>query len=186
MNPARINRLTSHQKWQLALNVVIIYLPIRVYITIDDFNEINELAENNNSTTGTVELFISGGDVIPVYPYKYAIIPQTTQITLKASTADPFAPAANYKLQLDTNDTFTNPINSTIINSVGGVIEWTVNLPYADSTVYFWRITKDSVLTTDKINWRESSFQVITGKNGWAQAHFHQFKNDKYQFFTSW
>lgn len=151
-------------------------------VKIDDFNEINELAENNNSTTGTVELFISGGDVIPVYPYKYAIIPQTTQITLKASTADPFAPAANYKLQLDTNDTFTNPINSTIINSVGGVIEWTVNLPYADSTVYFWRITKDSVLTTDKINWRESSFQVITGKNGWAQAHFHQFKNDKYQF----
>lgn len=43
MNPARINRLTSHQKWQLALNVVIIYLPIRVYITIDDFNEIEFL-----------------------------------------------------------------------------------------------------------------------------------------------
>ncbi|MBP8034491.1 MAG: hypothetical protein KAZ71_07820, partial [Bacteroidia bacterium] len=153
-------------------------------IRIDDFNEISELAENNNSTTGNVELFISGGDVIPVYPYKYAIIPnsQSSQITLKASTADPFAPAANYKIQLDTNDTFINPINSTVINSIGGVIEWTVNLPFADSTVYFWRITKDSVSLTDNIKWRESSFQVIAGKHGWAQAHFHQFKNDQYQF----
>ncbi|HRG01963.1 MAG TPA: C25 family cysteine peptidase [Bacteroidia bacterium] len=151
-------------------------------VKIDDFNEISELAENNNSTTGDIDLFISGGDVIPVYPYKYAIIPNTSQVTLKASTADPFAPSANYKIQLDTNDTFINPINSTIVTSVGGVIEWPINLPFGDSTVYFWRISKDSVLVTDKTNWRESSFQVIAGKNGWEQAHFHQFKNDKYQF----
>lgn len=151
-------------------------------VNIDYFNEVSELVETNNATTGNIDLFINGGDVIPVYPYKYAIIPQTSQVTLKASTADPFAPQANYRLQLDTNDTFLNPINSTIISSAGGVIEWTVNLPFGDSTVYFWRVTKDSVSTADKISWRESSFQVITGKYGWAQAHFHQFKNDKFQF----
>lgn len=151
-------------------------------VTIDYYNEIDELLENNNSTQGLIDLFISGADVVPVYPYKYSIIPQTTQVTLKASTADPFAPAANYIIQLDTNDTFFNPINSTIVNSIGGVIEWTVNLPFGDSTVYFWRITKDSISITDRMNWRESSFQVITGKRGWAQAHFHQFKNDRYQF----
>lgn len=150
-------------------------------VNIDYYNEIGELLENNNST-GNLNLFINGGDVIPVYPYKYAIVPKVNQITLKASTADPFAPSANYKLQLDTNDTFTNPINSSIITSNGGVIEWTVNLPLADSTVYFWRITKDSVSSSDRISWRESSFQVITGKRGWAQAHFHQFKNDRFQF----
>ncbi|MBI3519140.1 MAG: hypothetical protein HY062_07260 [Bacteroidetes bacterium] len=151
-------------------------------VTIDYYNEISELSETNNSTTGTVDLFISGGDVIPVVPYKYAIVPNTSQIVLKASTADPFAPAANYILQLDTNDTFLNPIRTTTINSVGGVISWTVNLIGTDSTVYFWRVTRDSVLVTDHIKWRESSFQVITGKNGWAQAHFHQFKNDRYQY----
>ncbi|MBC7695928.1 MAG: hypothetical protein H7141_10845 [Burkholderiales bacterium] len=151
-------------------------------VTIDYYNEISELAENNNSTTGTVDLFISGGDVIPVFPYKYAIVPNTAQITLKASTADPFATTANYIMQLDTNDTFLNPINTTTINSIGGVIEWTVNLPGPDSTVYFWRVKKDSVLITDRLQWRESSFQKIPGKNGWAQAHFHQFKNDRYQF----
>ena len=151
-------------------------------VKIDYYNEINELSETNNSTSGTIDLFISGGDVIPVYPSQYAIIPTVPQITLKASTADPFAVSANYKIQLDTNDTFINPINSTIVTSSGGVIEWTVNLPFADSTVYFWRITRDSVLPTDNIKWRESSFQTIAGKHGWAQAHFHQFKNDKYQF----
>lgn len=150
-------------------------------VFIDYYNEISELSENNNST-GIIDLFIPGGDVIPIYPYNYAIIPNTPQITLKASTADPFAPNANYKIQLDTNDTFINPINSTIVTSTGGVIEWTVNLPYADSTVYFWRITKDSVSPIDITRWRESSFQVIGVKTGWAQAHFHQFKNDSYQF----
>lgn len=150
-------------------------------ITIDYYNEISELAENNNST-GTIDLFISGGDVVPVYPYKYAIVPNTTQITLKANTADPFAPVANYIIQLDTNDTFSTPIATTTINSTGGVIQWTVNLPGLDSTVYFWRIKKDSVLITDRLKWRESSFQKISGQNGWAQAHFHQFKNDKYQY----
>lgn len=151
-------------------------------VIVDVYNEVAELNEINNSTNGTVDLFIPGGDVIPVYPHKYAVVPNNTQITLKASTADPFALATNYKIQLDTNDTFSNPIAQTVINSSGGIIEWTVNLPFGDSTVYFWRISKDSISINDNLNWRESSFQVIGNKTGWAQAHFHQFKNDKYQF----
>lgn len=152
-------------------------------VNIDYFNTISELSESNNATNGTVDLFIPGGDVIPVYPYKYAIIPNTNQITLKATTADPFSPAANYRIQLDTNDTFQSGfLKSTMVNSIGGVIEWTVNLTEGDSTVYFWRITKDSVTTTDRINWRESSFEVYRDKHGWGQSHFHQFKNDSYQF----
>ncbi len=151
-------------------------------IEIDAFNEIAELFENNNSTIGTVDLFISGGDVVPVFPYKYAIVPLTSTITLKASTADPLYQTANYRVQIDTSDVFSNPINSATITSSGGVVEWNVNLPYPDSTVYFWRITKDSTVITDHLNWRESSFQTIGNKHGWSQAHFHQFKNDGYQF----
>ena len=151
-------------------------------VNVDAFNEIPELFENNNSTIGSVDLFISGGDVVPVFPYKYAIIPNAPTVTLKASTSDPFYVSSNYRIQLDTNDTFSNPINSTTVTSSGGVVEWMVNLPYADSTVYFWRITRDSIVITDHLNWRESSFQVIGTKRGWAQAHFHQFKNDNYQF----
>lgn len=152
------------------------------YVHIDSYYEINEMSETNNTTTGYVDLFIRGGDVVPVYPYKYAIIPNVSQITLKATTADPFALTTAYRIQLDTNDTFINPINTTVVNSVGGVIQWTVNLPFTDSTVYFWRITKDSILSTDAFNWRESSFQVYHTKTGWGQSHFHQFKNDNYRF----
>ena len=150
-------------------------------VYIDSYNEITELSESNNSTSGFVDLFIPGGDIVPVYPYKYAIIPLTTQVTLKASTADPFSPATVYRMELDTNDLFNSPaLNTTTITSTGGVVEWTVNLPYQDSTVYFWRVTKDTL--TSNLNWRESSFQTIGTKTGWAQAHFHQFKNDNYQF----
>lgn len=151
-------------------------------VYVDAYSEIAELSETNNATIGTVDLFIPGGDVIPVYPYKYAIIPKIPQVTLKASTADPFVANANYRIQLDTNDRFINPINTTVVASKGGVVEWTVNLPLPDSTVYFWRITKDSVSVTDRFKWRESSFQVINAKFGWAQAHFHQFKNNNYEF----
>jgi len=154
----------------------------RFSVYIDSYNEINELSENNNSTMGTINVFIPGGDVSPVFPYKYAIIPKTNQITLKASTNDPFSTTRNYKIQLDTNDSFKNPINSIILSAGGGVINWTVNLPVADSTVYFWRISQDSTLPIENFNWKESSFQVIENKYGWAQAHFHQFKENKFQF----
>lgn len=154
----------------------------RFKIKLDEFNEVGESIETNNSTLGTVDIFIPGGDVVPVYPYKFAIVPKTNTITLKASTTDPFAPTATYRFQLDTCDKFLNPIQSTLITSSGGVLEWNVNLPFADSTVYFWRVSRDSTLPTTPFLWRESSFQTIGAKRGWAQAHFHQFKNDQFQF----
>lgn len=151
-------------------------------VRLDQFNEMTEYTKSNNATIGTVDLFIRGGDIIPVYPYKYSVIPLTSSITLKASTTDPFAPSTTYRLQLDTCDKFTSPLQQTLITSKGGVIEWNVNLPFGDSTVYFWRASKDSVLPTDRFVWRESSFQTIGNKVGWSQAHFHQFKNNTYKF----
>ncbi len=40
MNPARTNPLTARHKWQLALSVVVIYLPIRIYFNVNDFGEV--------------------------------------------------------------------------------------------------------------------------------------------------
>ncbi len=151
-------------------------------VFVDAYSGVTELNENNNKTIGTVDLFIQGGDIVPVYPYKYNIVPLTSTITLKASTADPFSATRKYVLQLDTTDKFTSPIQTTTIQSIGGVVEWTVNLPFADSTVYYWRASKDSTGPTDGFLWRESSFQTIGNKHGWGQAHFFQFKNDGYQY----
>ncbi len=151
-------------------------------VKVDAYSAVTESCESNNGTTGTVDVFIQGGDITPVYPYKYAVIPTTSTITLKASTADPFSGTRNYKMQLDTTDAFTSPLTSTLIASSGGVVEWTVSLPFADSTVYFWRVTKDSIGPQEGYVWKESSFQTITSKHGWGQSHFFQFKNDGYQF----
>ncbi len=151
-------------------------------VKVDEFNEVGESIETNNGTLGTVDIFIPGGDVVPIYPYKYGIVPKTNTITLKASTTDPFAPNATYRFQLDTCDKFLSPIQTTLITSSGGVLEWNVNLPFADSTVYFWRVSRDSTTPTTPFIWRESSFQTIGTKRGWAQAHFHQFKTNNFQF----
>lgn len=151
-------------------------------VFVDAYNTVVEENENNNKTIGTVDVFIQGGDLVPVYPYKYAVVPSTPTITLKASTSDPFAAPRYYRLQLDTTDLFTSPIQQTLVQSSGGVVEWTVNLPFTDSTVYFWRVSKDSTGPTDGFVWRESSFQTIANKHGWGQSHFFQFKNDGYQF----
>lgn len=153
----------------------------KFYVKLDNYQRVTEVSETNN-IIGPVDLFIPGGDVLPVYPYKYAVIPKTQTLTLKASTTDPFAPSTIYRFQLDTCDKFTSPLSTTLITSTGGVLEWNVNLPYKDSTVYFWRVSRDSTSPQKAFAWRESSFQTLGTKRGWGQAHFQQFKSDAYQY----
>lgn len=159
----------------------------KLKITLDSRFKVDELNENNNSTNPYVDLLIIGSGLIPVYPYEFAIIPTDT-ITLKASTANPFALAKNYRFEIDTTDTFNSPfLKTTIINAPGGVVTWKLNtLPYpaitfTDSTVYYWRVSPDSISPASGYVWRESSFQYINNKRGWEQAHFFQYKNDGYQ-----
>jgi len=150
---------------------------ISVKLDFGDF--ITELKENNNSTNGFVSLFIKGADIEPVWPYKYAIVPNLANVILKASTADPFAPMTVYRFQVDTNDSFLSMLVNTTVNAPGGVVSLPVTLYGGDSIVYYWRVAKDTVASP---NWKESSFQVLTGKYGWGQSHFNQFKNDAYQY----
>lgn len=154
----------------------------KVRITLDYFNRVDELNEMNNATTD-INFIINGGDVVPVYPYEFAIIPKDT-ITLKASTADMFAPLRNYIFQIDTTDSFNSPFmqSSLPVSSVGGVITWKPPFNFNPLTVYYWRVSPDSTSASSGYKWRESSFQYIPNKRGWEQAHFFQFKNDGYQY----
>jgi len=47
-----------------------------------------------------------------------------------------------------------------------------------DSMVYFWRVSQIAASPL----WMEQSFQYITGKSGWGQDHFFQFKNNNFSF----
>jgi hypothetical protein len=152
----------------------------KVNVMLDAYNEVSELNENNNST-GDVNLVINGSGIEPIYPYEFAIIPTDT-VTLKASTINPFEKTQNYIFQIDTNDTYNSPfMQKTSINGAGGVLQWKPPITFKDSTVYYWRVSPDSTTTRGYL-WKESSFQYITNKSGWGQAHFFQFKNDGYQY----
>ena len=144
---------------------------------LDAYNEIDELNETNNAAS--TSLLIKSADLQPVYPPKYAVVPEP-QVTLKASVGNPFGEARNYVFELDTNGRFTNPLRHTILQG-GGVITWTPPLSPPDSTVYFWRVSLDSIYSGE-YNWRSSSFQYINGQRGWSQAHFDQFGQNSYRF----
>ena len=153
-------------------------------VTVDlDPDEIPEFEDVLNNMVNKA-LLITSGDIQPVYPYEYAIIPEP-QPVLKASTGDPFAPAQDYVFQIDTTDTFNSPmLESVTINAPGGVVSWSPSSIFVlnslqDSTVYYWRCSPDST-GNNGYNWYESSFQYITDRTGWGQAHYFQFKKDQF------
>jgi hypothetical protein len=64
--------------------------------TLDAYYNIDESTETNN--TATTQLLITSSDVIPVYPYEYAVIPEIHP-KLIASTGNPFASMKTYILK---------------------------------------------------------------------------------------
>lgn len=151
-----------------------------------DSNMVDEIDDFGNNSASTI-LFINSSDIVPVYPYKYAIVP-ANNVTFKANTSDPFAGFKNYRFELDTSD-FSMPgytqsplYRYSSISGGGGILSWSNTITLLDSTVYFWRVANDSVqFDPVKYKWNESSFIYIPGKSGWSQAHFHQFKEDAYE-----
>ncbi len=140
----------------------------RVEEAIDEFN---------NNKVLNKGLLIRTDGIIPVHPYEYAIIPDE-DVTLKASTGDPFSGSREYLFEIDTTDRFNSPLKrKTVVAHKGGVVTWEPDMSMTDSTVYFWRVSPNASDPSD-LQWRESSFQYIPGRRGWGQSHFFQFKKD--------
>ncbi|MDH5296775.1 MAG: C25 family cysteine peptidase, partial [Nitrospirota bacterium] len=141
-------------------------------------NTIEELNDFSNNIVQGKPLLITSGDLIPIYPYEFAIVPGK-MVTLKASTGYAFESEKTYHMELDTTDTFDSPsLLSTSIIQSGGVVEWNPGISLVPGRVYFWRCSPDSINPDNPFVWRESSFEHIPGKTGWGQSHFFQFKND--------
>jgi hypothetical protein len=140
-------------------------------------NEVPELNDFSNNVVQNVPLLITSGGIIPVYPYEFAVV-ASPEITLKASTGDPFAENINYRFQIDTTSSYNSPfLSQMVVNQNGGLVQWPLPFALTDSTVYFWRVAIDDG-SISQLKWRESSFQYIDGKTGWGQAHFQQLKNN--------
>jgi len=151
-----------------------------INVILDSYGAIDELDESNNIIN--VILNIKAADISPVYPPKFSIVSDASNLKLMASTYYPFTPKLDYVFEIDTTDYFNSPIKLTNkISSSGGVIEYSPSIILQDSLVYYWRVSLDSNENND-FNWRNSSFQYINNQNGWSQAHFNQFRNNTYQF----
>jgi hypothetical protein len=142
---------------------------------------ITEFDNFGNNQIIRQEVTISSTDIFPVFPYDYAVVPDF-DVTLKANTGLPFLPEASYKVEIDTTDLYNSPWKKdTTISQSGAVISWNPRLEstgFADSTVFFWRVSPAS----DLGKYKEHSFQVIQGKTGWGQDHFYQFEDDNFDF----
>lgn len=152
-----------------------------ISVRVDEFNNVDEAVETNNEASR--QIFIRSNDIAPVYPYDYAVIPDTF-LTLIASTGYAFSDPTDFVFQIDTTDAFNSPFmkSSGVITQGGGIVKWLLPfsmLELGDSTVYYWRVSKQGSNL-----WRESSFQYITGKRGWGQSHIFQFKNDNYKYIS--
>ncbi len=150
-------------------------------VYVESEHRIDEMSETNNGDNLNFSFAIQSDDIIPVYPYEFAIVPDQ-HVTLKASTVDPFAAPRNYKIQIDTAETFRHPIAQANIYQGGGVLHWTVPFQFRDSTVYYWRVSRDSINDTIGYRWHNSSFVYIQNEYpGWNQSHYYQYGHDNYQ-----
>lgn len=153
----------------------------RLFITVDADNNVNEVpnpqAETNNELFAAngeqgIGLFIIDNNAQPVFPLNFGIV-NSSPVTLKASTSDALAKVQTYIFELDTLETFNSPfkIRQTITQS-GGILKWQPNITWRDSTVYYWRIGRDSVSPTMSYGWQNRSFIYINGSSdGWNQSH---------------
>src|SRR5436190_6176156 len=145
----------------------------QIRVTIDADNAVDESYETNN--TITKDVFIFEDDARPVYPLNYAII-NKQNITLYASTANPFSPSKKYRMEIDTTDFFNSSFKRTInVSSVGGLLEFNPGITFTDSTVYYWRVSPLDAMTGNPSKWNEASFVYLPNSDpGFNQSHFYQ------------
>jgi Peptidase family C25 len=160
----------------------------RIFVEVDAAKQIAELpapiSENNNSLrSGTgqegVDVYFFSNDARPIWPKDYSIVSKDT-VSLHSSTLSSTAGLQEYMLQLDTTLAFNSPLfKETKRIAAAGLISWTPSGKLLDSTVYYWRIARDTLLTSG-IPWRTASFVYIKDSpEGWNQSHFEQINKNE-------
>ena len=144
----------------------------KITVSIDVDNKVDELFETNNSITKDV--FIYEDEARPVFPLEFAIV-NRQNIKLMASTANPFSPLKQYRMEIDTTEMYNSPLKKTqTISSIGGLLEFTPGVLFSDSTVYYWRIAPLDI-AGNPTKWNSVSFVYLSNSDlGFNQSHFFQ------------
>ncbi len=149
----------------------------RLRVKIDNLDELDEVAEYNNEINKAFSVY--NDDLEPIYPFDFSIVTKS-DLTLKASTLNPFLESRQYVIQLDTTETFDSPsLQTEVLNSKGGVVKWKPTVSYQDSVVYYWRTAMDTLYGNPTHRWTSSSFIYLpNGSPGWNQSHYYQYVKD--------
>ena len=157
----------------------------RFFITLDPDNKLTEnpaAAELNNELTDAsgergTDVYFYADDVSPVFPAPYAIVSKP-DVTLNASTLNSAAMTLRYLFEIDTVETFNSPFKkSTEMTQRGGLLRWKPGVLLTDSTVYHWRVARDSFVNGIPL-WRARSFIYLPNSSpGWNQSHYGQFRD---------
>ena len=144
-----------------------------ISVTVDYGNDIKEFAplgETNN--TLLFDLFMPSNSVSTLYPLKDGI-ESSTNVTLQAQLNNLLAKEEELIFEIDTTPLFNSPIlqNSGII--IGqNIISYNVNLPYLDSTDFYWRVRFNKSIEEGG-TWENNTFSLIVGsEKGWSQGYF--------------
>ena len=149
------------------------------HITVDPFNDINEITKENN--TAEFSMFVPLSFARTLYPQRFSIV-NSSSVSLVFQSTDVLGEARNFTVQVDTVDTFDSPFFQQF--TVNGKIATLPVLLYtgADTLAYYWRIRFAQKLNEgESDDWSTSSFTYINnGPEGWAQVHFPQFLGDDF------
>ncbi len=162
----------------------------RFYVSLDADQKLEELpaqAETNNELIGSdgqqgIPVYIISNSLQPVEPPEFAIV-RAENPELRVSTLNPFAERQKFIFQIDTSEHFDSPLLQTgEVESEGGLLSWSPSLSMTDSTVYYWRVSPDS-LPPVGYRWEYSSFVYLPeAPRGWNQSHFFQFTHDNFSY----
>lgn len=158
----------------------------RFFIRMDPEHLVEELpaaAELNNDLTdasGTpgMDVYAYADDISPVFPAAYGIVSKP-DLTLYASTLNSAALPRSYLFEIDTRETFDSPFKKSSSRTArGGLLQWEPAIALTDSTVYHWRVARDS-LVNGVLLWRSRSFVYLANSSpGWNQSDFGQFRDN--------
>lgn len=144
-----------------------------VTVSIDPDNLINEISETNNIVTQKINVI--DNEVKPIYPLEFAIV-NKWPVKLNASIGLFSSVSNQYIFQVDTTAGFNSPLlDSSIVNSNGGIIEYEPKIRVNDSTIVYWRVSKKSQPGAAN-NWFNSSLVYLSSSGeGWNQSGYFQY-----------
>lgn len=159
----------------------------QIKIDLDIDNHIDEISEDNNhliyQNGGDYYSFIVTDKKIKIQsPGNFSIV-NNPNLSLYASSSNPFEYDQHFIFQIDTTAYFNSPLRQEgKIQNSEGIFSWQPNLNFQNNTVYYWRVTQDSIPGSNQgYLWSNASFLFDENtEGGWNQSHFFQFKEDNF------